>query len=104
MPSAVFVDSLFVQVFDFLFKVFRRKIIKNQTLILDERFWNNLRKLFEIDFSVAIEVETSENADDFFLSGDMVTLPHEALKIRLVTVSIIPIVNGLECLLGSKVI
>ena len=45
MPSAVFVDSLFVQVFDFdfLFKAFRRKIIKNQTLILDERFWNHRR-------------------------------------------------------------
>ena len=59
---------------------------------------------FEINFSITIEVETSKNAHDFFLSGNMVTFPHEALKIRLITIAIIPIVDGLECFLDCEIV
>ena len=61
-------------------------------------------EFFEIDFRVAIKVETSKNAHDFFLRRDVAALSQESLQISLVAIAVIPVVNCLECFLGGVVV
>lgn len=63
-----------------------------------------LLKLAEVNFCVSIHVKSPQNTDKFLLRCDMCTLDKEALQVAYVYILIVPVIDGLECLLKREII